>query len=460
MELPKGFTQKYEKLLGAEAADFFTTLTTGEIYKGFRINPAKAGDAPEFQNLLTQPVPNTETGYYGTVKGRDPFYTSGWLYSQEPSAMLVAEVCAVTPGEKVLDLCAAPGGKSTRLLDQLEGQGLLVANEIYSKRAKALSENIERWGGRNALVTNHAPHELAKIFEADFDHILVDAPCSGEGMFRKEPAALAQWTPALPVECALRQREILSEALKMLKPGGRLTYSTCTFAPEEDEEIVSWLLENYPLELVDLQQKLMGVSSGHTAWGTGADLSGTVRIWPHLFKGEGHFIAQFVYRPEIEAVHKKKKKKLAALGKPLSAEQQKLLAKFAEGFPWPFAQDAAQIRCLGQKAWLIPESDRSLTHLHLLREGLELGEFKKNRFEPDFAFALAISEAQVAEFGLPHYALSFAEWQQYVAGETLHSGTSRGWLLLIYKGAVAGFGKEVQGQIKNAYPKGLRFQNR
>ena len=244
MILPDAFINKYQRLLGDEAPAFLASFdqpSTG----GFRVNPAKAAPTATLERAVGK-VEYVPTGYRGPVDGKSLDHVAGAIYSQEPSAMYVGEVVAPQPGERVLDLCAAPGGKTTHLVAKMKDQGLLVANEIFRKRALVLAENLERWGTAQTVVTNESPADLEKHFPQFFDRILVDAPCSGEGMFRKEPAGIEYWTPDYPADCGNRQRKILAAALRMLKPGGTLVYSTCTFAPEEDEQNAAWLLATYP----------------------------------------------------------------------------------------------------------------------------------------------------------------------------------------------------------------------
>lgn len=220
-------------MLGQEAQAFFESFEQPAI-SGFRTNPLKEG-----QIAFDNPIPDMPWSYYGKVSGKSPEHVTGLVYSQEPAAQVVGQVASPEKGMKVLDLAAAPGGKSTHLLSYLDNTGLLVSNEISSKRAKILAENIERFGARNVVVTNESADRLAKIFPAYFDMIVLDAPCSGEGMFRKDPDAIQYWSKDYPAQCASLQREILESALTMLAPYGQLIYSTCTWSPEENEEIVS-----------------------------------------------------------------------------------------------------------------------------------------------------------------------------------------------------------------------------
>lgn len=449
MSLPAAFIEKYQQLLGAESEAFFAAIQDGEYQKGFRVNPLK----PYYQAMLQKYGPKEYTSapyaadsYLGTVSGKSVLHQAGYVYSQEPSAMLVAEALDARPGEKILDLCAAPGGKSTQIAGKMAQQGLLVSNEIFSKRAKILSENMERWGAMNAVVTNHAPAELTQFFPQFFDKILVDAPCSGEGMFRKDAEAIEQWTPESPALCAERQRDILKSAIEMLKPGGTLVYSTCTFAPEEDEEIISWLAKNYPLMIEEIPNSKAG--HGRSDWGTVPNLEKTVRAWPHLHTGEGHFVAKLRMTGE-PITEKKNRKKTIDKRQTLTKDEQQLVKKFTAIFPLP---QTGQLVKFGEQVWLLPEEMPAISKLKLVRPGLHVGTLKKNRFEPSFALAMSAGKSV-----WPRLAISYQEWQSYVSGETFSIAGNQGWVLLCLEEIPVGFGKQVQGTVKNFYPKGLRF---
>lgn len=288
-KLPAAFAARMRESLGTDAEAFFASYETPRAY-GLRYNPLKM-EREQFGRLVPfalEPVPWAREGYYykeAERPGRHPFHEMGLYYIQEPSAMCVAHLADPQPGERVLDLCAAPGGKATQLAGRLAGEGLLVCNEPVPGRAKILSQNIERMGIKNAVVLNHTPQELERRFPAFFDKIVVDAPCSGEGMFHKEEAALTEWSPENVMRCAARQREILASAAALLRPGGVLVYSTCTFAPEENEEMAAWFLAEFPeFHPVPVDVAALGLSEG--------GLPGTVRIYPHRQKGEGHFAAK------------------------------------------------------------------------------------------------------------------------------------------------------------------------
>lgn len=459
MALPADFISKYEELMGAEAKDFLAALN-GEVAKGFRLNPLKENyEAVDYD--LTNKAPHVSTGYYGAVSGRTLDHQSGYVYSQDLSAMYVAQVADAKPGEWVLDLCAAPGGKSTQLVEAMANQGLLVANEINKKRAAILAENLERSGARNYIVLNESPQKLAQQLGPIFDKIVVDAPCSGEGMFRKDPNASSYWHKDYPSQCASRQREILTEALKLLKPGGKLIYSTCTFAPEEDEQIVAWLLENYPnLKTVPIKQ-YPGMDQGRPAWADGNEaLADTIRLFPHHFKGEGHFIALLADQREAEVtvVSKKapKKKAKRTVNKAsLSQEQFKLWQDFCQQVIGAELFVKPDLRLVGDYLYYYPKQWPDISHLKYLRPGLLLGVFKKKRFEPSYTLALALQPSQVKA----SLEVSLAAWEEYVKGNVISDTSQKpnGWYLLTCQQKGFAFGKKVGNQVKNFFPKALRF---
>ena len=434
MRFPTGFEEKYQRLLGKEAASFFSTFDQEPI-SAFRTNPLKEGRV-----TFSNPIPGTKWGYYGKVSGKSPEHVSGLIYSQEPAAQMVAQVAHPHEGMRVLDLAAAPGGKSTHLLSYLNNTGLLVSNEINNKRSKILVENIERFGARNVLVTNESAERLAKVFSSFFDLIVLDAPCSGEGMFRKQPDAMDYWSLDYPAQCATLQREILEDAVKMLANGGELVYSTCTWAPEENEEIVAWLLDEFPLELVDIP-KLNGMTPG-------IDYPETARMYPHHFKGEGQFVAKFRFVGE----HKLPKLKPARSN--LTADQRSLWQIFQKEHLK--VELKGDLQTFGDQLYLLPLGLPDLSKVKIARNGLHLGTFKKKRFEPSFALGLALQPSEVRN----KLELSQQDFEVYVGGETLQIKESlpNGWYQLIIHGNGLGFAKLANQTLKNYFPKGLRFR--
>lgn len=458
MNLPKEFESRMKEFLGDEYKDF-AYCYENDNYQALRINTLKVSDDRKKSVLdefsCSKSVPWAEDGYYYEPEqrpGKHPYHEMGLYYIQEPSAMSAAAMLSPKPGLRILDLCAAPGGKSTQLASYLSQEGLLVANEINAARAKILSLNIERMGIKNAIVTNEESGRLALRFPAFFHGILVDAPCSGEGMFRKNPEAIEEWSPQNVANCALRQSEILDNAATMLLPGGTLVYSTCTFAKEENEDTIVSFLDRHPeFELMDYD----------APWFEGArdNLKGAYRLWPHKLHGEGHFAAILKKSGvlDLEDAHTKESKEK---NKALSKDKQKLLEEFVNG-----ALDAkmaneiigGKLSCFGEQLYLLPKGAPSLNGIRVLRSGLHIGEFKKNRFEPSHALALALNSSQVKSS--VSVELEDPRCLAYFRGEAINIsdlGNVKGWTLMCINDFSAGWGKANAGTLKNHYPKGLR----
>lgn len=441
--LPDGFLTRMQRLLGAEA-DAFAASYDRPRSVGLRLNPLKTDTAPALDAFLLSPVPWEKNGFYydGTTRpGLSVYHDAGLYYLQEPSAMAPAGLLDVQPGERVLDLCAAPGGKSTQLAAALRGEGLLVCNEIHPKRARILAGNIERLGIANALVLNEHPQRLAERFAGWFDKILVDAPCSGEGMFRKEEAAVTDWSEETVEMCARRQREILHSAAQMLRAGGRLVYSTCTFSPQENEGTVSAFLREHPdffIETVDAPW----FAPGRPDWvkDPTPGLEHTFRLWPHLLRGEGHYAAVLRRRGDAEA---------ATLPEEPACRLPEELRAFCRtgGTALP-AGKAVQF---GNTIYLAPQALPSLRALKVLRAGLELGQVLRGRFEPAHAWALWLKTAEPCV----DFSADAPELRRYLAGESI-PGDARGWTLVCADGLSLGWAKGSAGQLKNHYPKALR----
>ena len=453
-DLPADFIAKMNSLLGAETEAFLHSYDEPKA-QGLRVNLLKI--SPEqLQGIAPfplEPVPWCRTGFYydgdTASPGKHPFHAAGLYYIQEPSAMYPAEQLGVQPGEKVLDLCAAPGGKTTHLGGAMAGQGLLIANEYEAKRAKALSENVERLGLANCIVLNETPERLADRFPGYFDRILVDAPCSGEGMFRKDPEAAGYWSLRHVESCAAIQAGVLDAAYAMLKEGGVLVYSTCTFSPEENERQIEALLVRYPdVELLPLPRE-HGVSPGVPAWSVNGDarLADTARLWPQKLRGEGHYAAMLRKTAETPPWKGKTAGSNAnrqVLGLYREFEERALRRKLDGTF-----------QLYGTQLYLLPEDAPDPSGLRIVRAGLHLGEAKKNRFEPNHALAMGapadrfVHTVELREVG-EHAA------EAYLRGETLPGTGDRGWCAVTYEGFPIGWGKEAKGTVKNFYPKGLR----
>ena len=454
--LPQDFAERMKDML-KEDYDVFLKSYENEKYQALRVNPLKVKDAAVEEKApfsLTK-VPWAAHGFYydsADQPGKHPYHEAGVYYIQEPSAMAPAEYLEAKPGERILDLCAAPGGKSTQIGAALNGEGLLISNEIHPARAKILSENIERMGIRNAIVTNETPEHLSEIFVEYFDRILVDAPCSGEGMFRKNEDAMTEWSKENVMLCAERQDGILSHAASMLRPGGQLVYSTCTFAPEENEGSISRFLEKHPEFSIVAVEKKDGMSAGVPEWiSRPADGIGhTIRLWPHRLKGEGHYLAVLKKAGELPDDYRGGCRSGEQMG--LKEKDCKECMEFLDTY---FKKKPTGILVkFGDQIYLAPEGTPSLKGLKVLRPGLHLGTVKKNRFEPSHALALASKASDVTySTDLPS---DGAEIRAYLSGQTINREGEKGWYLITTDGYSIGWGKLAGGIMKNHYPKGLR----
>ncbi|WP_374722584.1 RsmF rRNA methyltransferase first C-terminal domain-containing protein [Peribacillus tepidiphilus] len=453
MDLPKDFIVKMKGLLKDEYEAFIKSYEENKS-QGLRVNTLKVSidEFLEKSPFKLEKIPWVKEGFFYKDEerpGKHPYHEAGLYYIQEPSAMAVGEMMDPQPGEKVLDLCAAPGGKTTHIAARMKQQGFLLTNEIHPARAKILSQNVERMGIKNAVVTNETPDRLAQRFPSYFDRILVDAPCSGEGMFRKDPQACAEWSLENVAMCAIRQIDILKHAATMLRPGGRLVYSTCTFSPEENEGVISQFLKlDSRFEIEDVQV-YEGFGKGRAEWISerAANIDRTIRIWPHQVKGEGHYIA-VLRKTEGEETTKRKYAE--------TVKDQKLLKDYFQ-----FAKETLQeipkgeYVLFGDQLYMIPKEMLSLKNLKVLRAGWHLGTIKKNRFEPSHALALSLKGAEVKnKWNLEKDSL---ELMAYLRGESLTAEGPKGWYLVEVDGYSIGWGKLVNGVLKNHYPKGLRW---
>lgn len=427
--LPEAFLQRMEAQLGSEYPAFLESLERPRAV-ALRFNPLK-GERPVLP-FVGAPVPWEPEGFYydpETRPGLHVYHEAGVYYLQEASAMAPVALLDPKPGERVCDLCAAPGGKTTQIAGRMLGQGFLVCNEINPKRAKILSRNIERMGVANALVTNEHPETLASRFPGFFDRVLVDAPCSGEGMFRKEEAAVTDWSQETVQMCARRQREILDSAARLVRPGGRLVYSTCTFAPEEDEETVAAFLEAHP-EFTPEPVEAPWFVPGENA---------SYRMWPHKLLGEGHFAA----------VLRKTQGESGEVPACPGEKCPKAWESFAKELDITLPEGKAV--SFGQSLYWAPMELPELNRLKVLRPGLELGTERKGRFEPAHALALWLKTCAVTESFPPES----PEMKAYLHGDVVPSG-KKGWCLVQAGGYAIGWGKGDGSVLKNHYPKGLR----
>lgn len=463
--LPQEFTDRMQKMLGDEYPAFLACYES-EQYHALRFNTLKADREYLLEHVPFQleSVPWCGMGfYYGSQEtpGKHPYHEAGVYYIQEPSAMAPAEylIREMKENERILDLCAAPGGKSTQIAAAMQGRGILVSNEIHPARAKILSENIERMGIRNALVTNETPQHLAEIFPEYFTGILVDAPCSGEGMFRKSEEACREWSLSNVELCAKRQDEILDCAAVMLAPGGSLVYSTCTFAPAENEGSISRFLARHPEFEIGQIDRALGMTGGIAEWtvNPAENIGDTVRLWPHRLRGEGHYLALLHKRGERIKTDAERFLCGAESG---MTESERKNPKTGYADYQKFAEETLQTplsgNCLkfGDQLYLVPEGMPAIKGLKVLRPGLHLGTVKKNRFEPSHALALTLSPENVRH--TVNFSAESSEIAGYIKGQTFAADGEKGWYLITVDGFGIGWGKLAGGVMKNHYPKGLR----
>ena len=440
-DLPPIFADRMRLQLGSSSQAYFDAMQAAPV-RGIRMNPLKPV-SKEAVNGLGASVPwNPLNGYYLSAEsdaGATPLHECGAWYLQEPSAMAPVAVLNPQPGETILDLCAAPGGKSTQIGERMHGEGLLVCNEPVPSRAKILSRNIERMGISNSLVVSADPSVLCKKWPETFTAVLVDAPCSGEGMFRRHPETCAEWTPESAMQCAARQARILDAAAQMVLPGGRMVYSTCTHNLTEDDETVAAFLERH----ADWRAVSFSLPIGEK---TQEAPSGIMHLYPHEAACEGHFIAFLQKEGALpkEAPLEEASKQLAAPQKPLLTGYRVFAGEFGE-VPLPNAM-------MGDTALSVSKLP-PIKGLTVLRAGIQLGAMKGKVFIPDHALALALpTDAKVQR-----YSVTQKQAAQYQRGEVLAVPEAlKGFLLPCLQGLPLGFGKAVEGQLKNHYPKGLR----
>ena len=459
MNLPIEFEKKMKAFLGNEWDDFLYSYDNNR-FQALRFNTLKEQSPEERMRILKvlgispdKKVSWANEAYYfdeNVRPGKHPYHEMGLYYIQEPSAMSAAALLAPKPGMRVLDLCAAPGGKSTQLATYLGDSGLLVSNEINTQRSRILSQNIERMGIKNAIVTNEDSFVLASHFPGFFNAIQVDAPCSGEGMFRKLPEAIEQWSPENVAICAARQKEILDNAAVMLKPGGTIVYSTCTFSKEENEDVIEYFLERHPDFTLEEME----------------------RFWPHKVDGEGHFVAKLVRRgcvdTDLKADRKTKKNKNRKNRKnetkpALTKENMKLLSAFLDE---TISEDVAawiknsRLVMFGEQLYRLPDMEVDIKGLKVQRAGLHIGEFKKQRFEPSHSLALALKlndAKNVVKLTCDNpQTIGFFNGQSVMLSDEQAAECKKGWALVCVDGYTVGWGKVNGTQVKNHYPKGLR----
>lgn len=463
MNLPKRFEDSMRELLKDEYDEYINSYEDIRTY-GLRVNTGKIS-ADEFEKICPfkiKKIPWIDNGYYYDKEAqpsKHPYYYAGLYYLQEPSAMTPASRLNIDRGDNVLDLCAAPGGKATELGARLEGEGLLVANDISNSRAKALLKNIELFGIYNACVVSEAPDKLSSQFAGFFDKILIDAPCSGEGMFRKDPAIIKNWEVNQPEYYAQLQKDIVKEAVKMLKSGGELLYSTCTFSPKENEDTVQYIMDiDNSMELIAMKG-YEGFSNGLPEFSSGnEELKKCVRIWPHKMTAEGHFMALLKKKggksgnedkinDNYECSNRINKAELEAAGEFLKLIDREF--------------DSRYLTVKNQNVYYLPKGLKAVSKIRFLRTGLLLGEIKKNRFEPSQALAMSLRPSEFSS--VVSLRADDVRCIKYLKGETIDIGdievdNKSGWQLICVEDYPLGFGKLNKGILKNKYYAGWRWQ--
>ncbi len=459
-ELPAAFVEEMKELFEtmpgvsvSELQAFFKSFQKERNY-GLRRNPLKFTEKEFLETMpfSLEKVSWAAEGYFYKKEeqpGRSPWHEAGAFYIQEPSAMIAAELLGGKPGEYIADLCAAPGGKSTQTAGKLQGEGLLVCNEYVSARADILAQNIERMGIPNCVILQENAERIAERFPLFFDRVLVDAPCSGEGMFRKEEQALMQWSPENVVMCAERQQGILEAAARIVKPGGVLVYSTCTFSEAENEEVIRKFLQTHEEFYADetvLSEKLAsaGVCPGK--------IPGTVRMWPHKVRGEGHFAARLIRRAcggDIKKAKVTKREK-----SDFMRENGRLFDEFCGLYLHKNylerLENSGSFLWKKEHLFLVPKNLPQISGLRVKRCGLYLGEAKKGRFEPSHTWAMTLKKEDVLQ------CMEAKDVSAYLRGETQENEGYQGWVLMLFEGRPLGFGKAAGNLVKNHYPRGLR----
>ena len=460
MNLPAAFVEKIKKLLGSEFDEYIKCYDEKRFY-GLRVNTKKIS-VEEFRKICPfeiEPIPWIENGFYydgeNVQAAKHPYYFAGLYYLQEPSAMTPANRLPIEPGDKVLDVCAAPGGKATELGAKLQGKGVLVANDISNSRAKGLLKNIELFGIENVLVLSEEPGKLESYFPEYFDKILIDAPCSGEGMFRKDKKMVKAWEEHGPEFFAKIQRSIVTQAARMLKPGGMILYSTCTFDSEENEGTIEFLKEQFPeFEIKDILP-YEGFAKGKPEVTKSKDASfeKTVRIWPHKLRGEGHYLA-LLQKGDVPAHKDTEERK----GKAKKVPEE--ISDFFKNISWEM--DWNRLEIYSEKVYYMPQGVPNVKGIRFLRTGLYLGDLKKNRFEPSQSLAMCLKQEEYQQcVSIP---VDDERIIKYLKGETIDvedlvEPKCKGWYLVLVDKYPLGWGKLSNGTLKNKYLPGWRWQS-
>ena len=435
------FLNRMKNILKDEYNDFIESLSKPSL-KAIYLNNKKQNILKYLDNQYLTAHPIVNNRYYFDYQnyplGKSPFFLAGLYYIQEPSAMLVADILNVKEDDYILDMCAAPGGKTCAVASKLSNKGLMIANDINSLRAKILSENVERFALENTIVTNCDPVMFTKQLKGFFDKIILDAPCSGEGMFRKTDQAIDTWSEDKVKECAYIQRNLIEAAYELLAPGGELIYSTCTYSKEENEDIIQYALDQFDFTLVPIF-KSHGMSEG-------INMEEVVRLYPHRYNGEGHFIAL------LKKGKSGNTSKAQLLKSNINKDKQKIVTDFyKQNLNIPVPQ---YLLDNNNHIYSILPHFPKLEKIRVLRTGLYLGECKKNYFVPSYSLALTLTKDEVKR------SYSFKEndieVKKYISGETLEGNQQKGYGVIFVEEYPLSFYKESNNQVKNLFPKGLR----
>ncbi len=444
--IPESFKSRMKEMLGDEFDEFIASLENGEAVRSLRVNKLKCSEEhfDQICNFKTDKIEHIAFAYkfYEDKIGGNPLHHAGAFYVQDPSAMLpvAAAKKIIWPGMRVLDMCAAPGGKTTQLASLLLSEGLLVSNEKVTSRARILQGNVERMGIKNAVVINCTPEIVAKNYKKCFDFVLCDAPCSGEGMFRKYDNAADEWSEENVVLCAQRQKDILSCAAKTVSGGGYLMYSTCTFSKEENEDVISeFLLEHSDFEIVPLDDDIKAVTSD------GIDMPEARRFYPHRADGEGQFLC-LLRRGGDDKLDVSFDDNLKKPSKDERIVCEKFLLDTLGEIP-------ANIKMFRENAVLV--DDQAAPNGTFLC-GVTLGEVTKGRLVPHHHFFSAYGSEMKRKVDL---ALDDPRLTAYLRGEGFEADVENGWCAVSVCGIALGGGKAVNGYVKNHYPKGLRLRD-
>jgi len=459
VRLPGPFVERMRGLLGNEADAFLESLGR-PTERAVRANRLKVdpGELPAVLGVDLEPVPWCQDAFFlpeGVRAGATPAHAAGLLYLQEPSALLPVEALEVSPGQRVLDLAAAPGGKTTQIAGKLGAVGVVVANEVERSRLQALTDNLDRWGSWRVAVCSEPVERLAeRLPPGSFDRVLLDAPCSGEGLFRRSAAARAQWRPGHVRGNAERQRRLLRHAARLVRPGGVLVYSTCTFAPEENEQqVAAFLAEHQGWEVLEIPWR-EGFAPGRPDWcqDAPAGIERTVRLWPHRLRGDGHFVARLGAGAGGCQPARGRAPRPRGRGPARGSGAGDTLAAWRAFAAEMVREPLAAPMVAGERAYLVPDEELAATGLRWFRPGLPLGRRRPGRFEPAHALALALGPAAVRR----HLALDPRLAREFLRGETLPSAEPAGWVLVAMGNWPLGWGRVAGGALKSQVPRGLR----